>query len=190
MRRPWTLESQKGSRPPLGGSAERPHGSLESMSISSLRIRAISGYACMAIRRMDITKEMKCVTMHGLHGKFGSKEKLRVGDPGGGRPRQLGKNGVGTLAPAKARCGVGLVGLLRSRSRCPWADSNVPSPGRIGNSEKKLGMNPNDQSGRVVAGKPGGFLTVLALARAGRDGGSGLEFERILERDWLEREWE
>ncbi|PKI54255.1 hypothetical protein CRG98_025352, partial [Punica granatum] len=70
--------------------------------------------------------------------------KLRVGDSGGGQPRQLGKNGVGMLAPTTARCGVGLVGLLRSRSRCPWADPNMPSPGRIGNSEKKLGMNPND----------------------------------------------
>ncbi|PKI44105.1 hypothetical protein CRG98_035497 [Punica granatum] len=70
--------------------------------------------------------------------------KLRAGDPGGGRPRQLGKNVVGTFAPATARCGVGLVGLLRSRSRCSWADLNVPSPGQIENSEKKLGMNPND----------------------------------------------
>ncbi|PKI67352.1 hypothetical protein CRG98_012249 [Punica granatum] len=54
--------------------------------------------------------------------------KLRMDNPRGRQPKQLGKNGVGTLAPAAVRCEVGLVGLLRGRSRRPWTDSNVPSP--------------------------------------------------------------
>ncbi|OWM70994.1 hypothetical protein CDL15_Pgr002263 [Punica granatum] len=54
--------------------------------------------------------------------------KLRVGNPKGRQPRQLRENGVGTLAPGTARYEVGLVGLLRSRSRRPWTNPNVPSP--------------------------------------------------------------
>ncbi|OWM76917.1 hypothetical protein CDL15_Pgr012362 [Punica granatum] len=45
-----------------------------------------------------------------------------------GQPRQLGKNEVGTLAPATARCEIGLVRLLRDRSRRSWVYPNVPSP--------------------------------------------------------------
>ncbi|PKI49410.1 hypothetical protein CRG98_030195 [Punica granatum] len=42
---------------------------------------------------------------------------LRVEGPERRQPRQVGENGVGALAPATARCEVGLVGLLRGRSR-------------------------------------------------------------------------
>ncbi|OWM67442.1 hypothetical protein CDL15_Pgr027199 [Punica granatum] len=44
-----------------------------------------------------------------------------------GQPRQLGKNKVGTLASATSRCEIGLVGLLRDRSRRSWVVPNVPS---------------------------------------------------------------
>ncbi|PKI50074.1 hypothetical protein CRG98_029512 [Punica granatum] len=43
--------------------------------------------------------------------------RLRVSNPRGKQPQQLGKKEVGTLAPGTARCEVGLVGLLRGRSR-------------------------------------------------------------------------
>ncbi|OWM63175.1 hypothetical protein CDL15_Pgr009400 [Punica granatum] len=42
---------------------------------------------------------------------------LRVEGPERRQPRQLGKNEVGTLAPGTARREVGLVGLLKGRSR-------------------------------------------------------------------------
>ncbi|OWM77182.1 hypothetical protein CDL15_Pgr027120 [Punica granatum] len=34
--------------------------------------------------------------------------------------------------------------LLRGRSRCPWAVSNVPRPGQTQNNEKKLGKKEAD----------------------------------------------
>ncbi|PKI52252.1 hypothetical protein CRG98_027350 [Punica granatum] len=66
------------------------------------------------------------------------------GDPDGrhGRRtpvRQLGENGVGTLAPTTARCEIGLLGILRDGSRRSWTVPNVPRPGQTRNSERKLG---------------------------------------------------
>ncbi|PKI49051.1 hypothetical protein CRG98_030551 [Punica granatum] len=43
--------------------------------------------------------------------------RLRVSNPRGKQPWQLGKKEVGTFAPGTARCEVGLVGLIRGRSR-------------------------------------------------------------------------
>ncbi|PKI71434.1 hypothetical protein CRG98_008171 [Punica granatum] len=57
------------------------------------------------------------------------------------QPRQLGKNGVGTLAPATARCKIGLVGLLRDGARRSWVVPNVPSPRQARNSERNFGKN-------------------------------------------------
>ncbi|OWM75286.1 hypothetical protein CDL15_Pgr008357 [Punica granatum] len=42
---------------------------------------------------------------------------LRVEGSERWQPRQLGKNGVGTLAPTTARCEIGLLGLLKGRPR-------------------------------------------------------------------------
>ncbi|PKI63922.1 hypothetical protein CRG98_015703 [Punica granatum] len=38
--------------------------------------------------------------------------------------RQVGENGVGTLAPVTALSEIGFLGLLRSRSRCSWTVPN------------------------------------------------------------------
>ncbi|PKI64524.1 hypothetical protein CRG98_015087 [Punica granatum] len=46
--------------------------------------------------------------------------------------RLVGEKRVGMLAPVTARCKVGLVGLLRGRSRHTWVIPNVPSPGCSG----------------------------------------------------------
>ncbi|OWM90068.1 hypothetical protein CDL15_Pgr000855 [Punica granatum] len=49
-------------------------------------------------------------------------------DPRGGAAAAVSGKWVGTLAPATARCGIGLVGLLRDGSRRPWVVPNVPNP--------------------------------------------------------------
>ncbi|OWM87227.1 hypothetical protein CDL15_Pgr021216 [Punica granatum] len=64
-----------------------------------------------------------------------------MSDPRGRQPRQLGKNGVGMLAPATARCKIGLVGLLRDGSRRPWVVPNVPSARQARNNERKFSKN-------------------------------------------------
>ncbi|PKI58489.1 hypothetical protein CRG98_021112 [Punica granatum] len=66
--------------------------------------------------------------------------KTRAGSYGQWAPirwqqRQLGENGVGTLAPTTARCKIGLVGLLRDGSRRSWVALSVPSPRQARNSE-------------------------------------------------------
>ncbi|PKI18290.1 hypothetical protein CRG98_049436, partial [Punica granatum] len=53
--------------------------------------------------------------------------------------RQLGENGVGTLAPTTARCKIELLGLLRDGPRRSWTVPNAPRPGQTRNSERKLG---------------------------------------------------
>ncbi|OWM78291.1 hypothetical protein CDL15_Pgr028284 [Punica granatum] len=64
--------------------------------------------------------------------------------PEGRQPRQVGENGVGTLAPTTARCEVGLLGLLRDRSRRSWVVPSVPNPEQVRNGEIKLGKKKND----------------------------------------------
>ncbi|OWM72672.1 hypothetical protein CDL15_Pgr010273 [Punica granatum] len=64
---------------------------------------------------------------------------LRVTGPERWQQRQLGENGVGTLAPTTARCKIRLVRLLRGGSRRSWTVSNMPNPGQARNSERKFG---------------------------------------------------
>ncbi|PKI60722.1 hypothetical protein CRG98_018883 [Punica granatum] len=70
--------------------------------------------------------------------------KLRVEGPERWQPRQLGENGVGTLAPTTARCKIGLVELIKDGSRRLWVVSNMPSPKQTRNSERKFGKNPKN----------------------------------------------
>ncbi|PKI68250.1 hypothetical protein CRG98_011330, partial [Punica granatum] len=67
--------------------------------------------------------------------------RLRVEGPERWQSRQLGKNGVGTLAPVTARCKVGLFGLLREGSRWPWVEPSVPRPEQTRKCERKFGKN-------------------------------------------------
>ncbi|PKH89602.1 hypothetical protein CRG98_049953 [Punica granatum] len=60
---------------PLRGSAERSHGSLGSMSVSSPRIRGTSCYACMTIRKRVGDAALRVARL-GL--------RLRVDDQDGG----------------------------------------------------------------------------------------------------------
>ncbi|PKI74766.1 hypothetical protein CRG98_004842 [Punica granatum] len=62
-------------------------------------------------------------------------------------PRQSVEKWVGTRAPGTARCKVGLVGLLRGRSRRSWKVPNVPKPRQTQNSEIKLGKSQADPVG-------------------------------------------
>ncbi|OWM74513.1 hypothetical protein CDL15_Pgr005092 [Punica granatum] len=69
---------------------------------------------------------------------------LRVAGPERWQQRQLGENGVGTLAPTTARCKIGLAGVLRDGSRRSWVVPNVPNPGQARNSERKFGKEEGD----------------------------------------------
>ncbi|OWM76890.1 hypothetical protein CDL15_Pgr028126 [Punica granatum] len=106
---------------PLRGSAERSHGSLGSMSVSSPRIRDTSRYACMTMWYMDVND--KSLDARGKESGKRPRESQDSdwgcgwSDPRKGQPRQLRGKWVGTLDPVTARCEVGLVGLLRGGSR-------------------------------------------------------------------------
>ncbi|PKI64644.1 hypothetical protein CRG98_014960 [Punica granatum] len=125
--------------------------------------------------------------------------------PEGRQPRQVGENGVGTLAPTTARCEVGLLERnRRKRELCTVGrpsdrDHLVTREGegceepveRDGTTRRSRGENrhvvevrcaPGEfgdfwlESGRVVAGKPGGFPMITA--------GFGLGKGRTNEGEW------
>ncbi|OWM71185.1 hypothetical protein CDL15_Pgr011312 [Punica granatum] len=55
------------------------------------------------------------------------------------RPWQPEKIELSTLAPTTAPSEIGLLGLLRDRSRRSWTVPNVPEPGQTRNDERKFG---------------------------------------------------
>ncbi|PKI64539.1 hypothetical protein CRG98_015102 [Punica granatum] len=93
---------------------------------------------------------------------------------------QEGKSQGSSLESRETRLGA-TGGTTRKRCSC----SSLGKTGRHARSGLgTVGWLPEN---RVVFRR---FWPVLALARAEQMDGSRLELERILERDWLEREWE